>query len=81
MKLFNPKEYKRYVIVSNLFQKHCIRLVFWRGDLINDTSGFLTGDYADGRRLAFFHNMDEVKEKEAALRTAVKVWLSVLDKL
>lgn len=80
MKPFDPKAYKRYVIVSNLFKKDCIRLVFLRGDKINDTSGFLTGTYADGRRLAFFHNMDEVKEKEEALRNAIKVWLSVLDK-
>lgn len=80
MKPFDPKEYKRYVIVSNLFKKDCIRLVFWRGDKINDTTGFLIGDYADGRRLAFFHSMEEVREKEAILRSSIKVWLSVLDK-
>jgi hypothetical protein len=25
----DPKEYKRYLVVSNLFRKDCIRLVFW----------------------------------------------------
>lgn len=80
MKPFNPKEYKRYLIVSNVYQKDCIRLVFPSGAKINDTTGLLTGDYADGRRLAFFYNMEEVVAKEEALRNAVKTWLTLLDK-
>lgn len=80
MRPFNPKEYKRYVIVSNVFQKDCIRLVFPSGAKINDTSGLLSGDYADGRRLAFFHNLEEVAAKEEALKNAVKTWLAILDK-
>lgn len=80
MKPFDPKEYKRYIIVSNVYQKDCIRLVFPSGLKINDTSGLLSGDYADGRRLAFFHNMEEVKAKEEALRNVVKTWLTLLDK-
>lgn len=80
MKPFDPKAYKRYIIVSNVYQKDCIRLVFPSGAKINDTSGLLSGDYADGRRLAFFHNMEEVKAKEEALRNAVKTWLTLLDK-
>ena len=31
MKSFNPKEYKRYLIVFNLYRKDCIRLVFPSG--------------------------------------------------
>lgn len=80
MRPFDPKEYKRYVTVSNLFQKDCIRLVFPSGARINDTSGLLSGDYADGRRLAFFHSMEEVAAKENALKNAVKTWLTILDK-
>ncbi|SEN44490.1 hypothetical protein SAMN05192574_103182 [Mucilaginibacter gossypiicola] len=80
MRPFDPKEYKRYVIVSNVYQKDCIRLVFPSGAKINDTSGLLSGDYADGRRLAFFHNMEEVEAQEGALRNAVKSWLVLLDK-
>lgn len=80
MKPFDPKEYKRYLIVSNIYQKDCIRLVFPSGAKINDTSGLLSGDYADGRRLAFFHSIDEVTAKEEALRNAVKIWLTLLDK-
>ena len=42
MKPFNPKEYKREIIVFNLF-KGRIMLVFPGGGKINDASGFLTG--------------------------------------
>jgi hypothetical protein len=38
------------------------------------------GDYADGRRLALFSSMDEVKAKKAALQQAVGKWLSALDR-
>ncbi len=77
---FNPKEYKRYLIVSNLFQKDCIRLVFPSGARISDKSGLLTGDYADGRRLALFPTIDEVRRRELALRKAIRKWLDTLDK-
>ena len=80
MKSFNPKEYKRYFVVFNLHQKDCIRLVFPSGAKITDSTGLLTGDYADGRRLAFFHNVDEVVEKAKALKQAIQLWLTLLDK-
>jgi hypothetical protein len=80
MKPSNPKEYKRYLIVSNLYRKDCIRLVFPSGAKIRDTSGLLEGDYADGRRLALFHNMEDVQAKKQALQRAIKGWLTLLDK-
>jgi hypothetical protein len=80
MRPFDPKEYKRDIVVSNAYQKDCIRLVFPSGAKINDTSGLLSGDYADGRRLVFFHNMEEVAAKEGALRNAGETWLTLLDK-
>jgi hypothetical protein len=80
MKPFNPKEYKRYIIVSNFFKKDCIRLVFPSGARINDTSGLLEGDYPDGRRLAMFYSLKDVKEKEPLLKKAIRKWLKTLDK-
>src|SRR5215831_5735689 len=59
MKPSDPKEYKRYLVVFNLFKKDCIRLVFWGGARADDESGFLQGDYADGRRLAMFSSMQD----------------------
>src|SRR5215469_4823010 len=76
MKPSDPKEYKRYLVVFNLHQKDCIRLVFPSGAKVKDTSGLLEGDYTDGRRLAFFHDMKEVKSKQASLQRAIKKWLN-----
>lgn len=80
MKPSDPKEYRRYLIVFNLFRKDCIRLVFWRGARANDTSGFLEGDYADGRRLASFYGMQDVKSRKKALQNVLKLQLKHLDK-
>jgi len=80
MKPSDPKEYKRYIVVFNLYQKDCIRLVFPSGAKIGDKTGLLEGDYKDGRRLAFFHDMKEVKSKQAAMQRAIKKWLKLLDK-
>lgn len=74
----DPKLYKRYFVVFNLFRKDCIRLVFWGGAKVKDTSGFLEGAYADGRRLAMFYGMDDVKSKQKALRNVVKRQLKIL---
>ena len=78
MKPSDPKLYKRYMIVFNVVQKDCVRLVFPSGARIEDKSGLLEGDYADGRRLALFHSRDEVKEKSAAMKRAIKKWLKLL---
>jgi hypothetical protein len=75
----DPKLYKRYLIVFNLFKKDCIRLVFWGGGKVNDKSGFLQGDYADGRRLALFHSFDDVKSNKKHLLNALKQQLKHLD--
>jgi len=80
MRPFNPKEYKRYVVVFNLYQKDCIRLVFPSGAKVNDKTGLLQGDYSDGRRLALFPNMAEVESKEKVLQAVIKKWLKLLDK-
>ena len=77
---FNPKEYKRYLVVFNLFKQDCIRLVFWGGAKVNDTSGFLEGDYVDGRRLATFSSLQDVKSRKKALQNALKLQLKLLDK-
>jgi hypothetical protein len=63
-----------------LFKQDCIRLVFPSGAKVKDASGLLEGDYADGRRLAMFHNSKDVKSKEKALRAVVTKWLKLLEK-
>jgi len=77
---FDPKEYKRRIMVFNLHQKNCIRLVFPKGARVNDQSGLLQGDYADGRRLAMFSSIEDVRSKRASLDKVIKKWLNTLDK-
>ncbi len=79
MKLFDPKEYKREIVVFNLF-KGRIMPVFPNGAKVNDTSGLLEGDYKDGRRLIVFKDMKDVMVKEKALRKVIKDWLKLVDK-
>ena len=80
MKPSDPKEYKRYLIVFNLFKKDCIRLVFWGGAKVNDESGFLQGDYADGRRVAIFSSMQDVRVRKKSLQNALRLQLKHMDK-
>jgi hypothetical protein len=80
MKPTKPKEYRRYIVVFNLFKQDCIRLVFPRGAKVKDASGLLEGDYADGRRLAMFYSSKDVKSKEKNLRAVISKWLRLLEK-
>jgi hypothetical protein len=79
MKPFDPKEYKRDMIVMNL-HKNRIMLIFPSGAKVKDTTGLLTGDYKDGRRLVIFADMKDVKTKEKALQKVIKDWLKLVDK-
>ena len=79
MKPFDPKEYKREIVVFNLF-KGRIMLVFPSGAKINDPSGLLEGDYKDGRRITVFKDMDDVKTKQKVLQNVIKEWLKLVDK-
>jgi hypothetical protein len=80
MKPSNPKEYRRYIVVFNLFRQDCIRLVFPSGAKVKDSSGLLRGDYADGRRLAMFYGAKDVSSDEKALRGVIAGWLELLPK-
>jgi hypothetical protein len=79
MKPFDPKEYKREIIVFNLF-KGRIMLVFPSGAKVNDKSGLLQGEYKDGRRITIFKDMKDVRSKEKLLQTVIKEWLRLVDK-
>lgn len=80
MKAFAPKEYKRFIAGLNFFKKDCLRVIFLKGVLANDKTGLLTGDYKDGRRLALFSSMNEIKEKKKDLQQVVKDILKKMDK-
>lgn len=76
---FDPKEYKRDMIVLNLHRGR-IMLVFPSGAKVNDTTGFLEGNYADGRRTLIFNDLDDVKAKEKQLQEVIRTWLSLVEK-
>lgn len=78
MKPFDPKEYKREIIVMNL-HKGRIMLVFPSGAKVHDKSGLLEGDYKDGRRTVVFRDLDDFKAKEKAFQKVIKDWLKVVD--
>ncbi len=80
MKPFDPKEYKRYIVGFNLFQKDCVRLIFLRGASVNDSSGLLEGNYNDGRRIALFRSIEETKSKEKDLKKILKLLVKSVDK-
>ncbi len=67
MKPFDSKEYRRYIVGTNLFQKDSLRLIFLRGAYVSDPSGVLEGKYTDGRRLMSISSLDDLKSKEKAL--------------
>ena len=79
MKPFDPKEYKREVVVFNLY-KGRILLVFPSGAKVKDESGLLQGDYKDGRRIIILKDMKDVKSKEKTLQNVIKKWLKLVDK-
>ena len=79
MKPFDPKEYKREIIVMNLFKRR-IMLVFPSGAKVNDKSGLLEGDYQDGRKITVFADLKDVLAKEKSLRKVIKDWLMLVEK-
>lgn len=79
MKEFDPKEYKRDMIVMNL-HKGRIMMVFPSGAKVNDQSGLLEGDYKDGRRIATFKDLADVQAKQGALQKIIEDWLKLVDK-
>lgn len=79
MKPFNAKEYKRFIVGFIFNRKDCLRILFLRGASATDKKGILEGDYKDGRRLVVFKNMEDVKKKEAALKSIIKELVKKID--
>lgn len=69
---FDPKTYKRYIVGFNFFKQDMLRLIFLRGASVKDPGGMLTGEYKDGRRLALFGSMADVRKREKDLQRIVK---------
>jgi hypothetical protein len=80
MKPFDPKEYKRDIVVFNLHKKEYILLVFPTGATINDTTGLLEGNYTDGRRVMKITGKKDAEVKAEGLKRLIKAWLNFVDR-
>lgn len=79
MKDFDPKEYKRDILVMNL-RKDKIMCVLPTGMNIKTNTRLLEGDYTDGRRIITFKNLEDIKQKEGQLKELIKEWISLVDR-
>lgn len=79
MKAFDPKEYKRDILVMNL-RKDKIMCVLPTGMTIKNNTEILEGDYTDGRRIVNFKSLDDIKQKEAKFIETIKEWLTLIEK-
>jgi len=80
MKVFDPKEYKRYIVGFNFYKQDTLRLIFLKGVNANDPTGLLEGDYKDGRRIASFKSIADLKSKEKELKNIIKQLIKLIDK-
>ncbi|MBN8837653.1 MAG: DUF1801 domain-containing protein [Sphingobacteriia bacterium] len=79
MKEFNPKEYKRDVLVMNL-RKNTIMCVLPTGMNIKKNTELLEGNYTDGRRMIYFKDLNDIKQKEQQLIDTIKEWIDLIEK-
>lgn len=76
MKPFDPKEYKRDIVVVNLHRGN-ILLVFPTGAKIEgETFGKNT---PDGRKIIEILNLQDAKAKQQALQNALKDWIGKVE--
>lgn len=80
MQPFDPKEYKRDLVVLNLHRNNHILMVFPTGAKITDSTGVLEGSYTDGRRMVKITSLEEAKTKAPHLETIIKAWLELVEK-
>lgn len=79
MKPFDPKEYKRDIVVFNLHRKDLILLVFPTGARVSDKTGLLEGNFKDGRKVAVFSSIAQATEKEKDLQSVILHWIEGID--
>ena len=77
MKPFDPKEHKRDLIVIHL-NKGYPMLIFPSGAKVDDGSGFLEGNFPDGRRLLNLKTIDDIKAKESELIKTIQAWIGLI---
>lgn len=79
MQPFDPKEYKRDLLVVNLHRGKFL-LVFPTGAKIPDS--VLKGkNYPDGRKIVTLESLDELKKIEPSLKAGILDWINQVQKV
>lgn len=81
IKAFDPKEYKRDIVVTNLHRNNSILLIFPTGIVIEDSSGLLGGNFKDTRKSITFTSLEEVQLRAEDLQNIIKDWLSRVERV
>ncbi len=76
MKPFDPKEYKRDIVVVNLHRGN-ILLVFPTGAKIDDKA--FGKNTPDGRKIVEILSLEDAKAKQQKLQTALKDWIAKVE--
>ena len=77
---FDPKEYKRDIVVYNVHKKDEILLIFPTGAKVDDKTGILDGKFTDSRKSVAIKSMDDLLAKENKLKTVIRQWLALVEK-
>lgn len=78
MQPFDPKEYKRDIVVMNLHKGYPL-LVFPTGAKVSDASGLLEGNFKDGRKMATFRDLDAIEARKEDLQQVIRAWISLVE--
>ena len=79
MKPFDPKEYKRDIVVLNLHRGN-ILLVLPTGAKVQNTYGVLEGNFPDTRKVIKILDKEDLLNKIAGIQNVIKEWLSLVEK-
>ena len=79
MKPFDPKEYKRDILVMNL-RNDKIMCILPTGMKIANNTAILEGKFTDGRKTINFNSLDDIKAKEQQIRDAITEWMNLIEK-
>ena len=70
--------YKEDLVTFNHRTPKCVHLVFHHPAIVTIQSPILEGDYKD-RRMAYFHNMDEVNKHKKELEKIINYLINFID--
>jgi len=80
MKAFNPKQYKRDILVMNLNKKEFILLILPTGSRLSTASGLQEENLPDGRKIIKIHTLQETNDAQTALQLLIREWISLVEK-